>query len=74
MKIRKNIYYIMILTVLAGIHNGRIALWYGEDPEPKFVLPYSADLLPEKDRLALERGIRIENQEELTRFLEDFCS
>ena len=74
MKKRKKLCLIMLLSVLAGIHNGRIALWYGEDPEPALVLPYSAALLPENDRTALENGIRIKSREELTRFLEDFCS
>ena len=66
--------YIFLLCFLAGIHHGRIAIWQGEDPEPKWILPYSADFLPKSDLAALEKGIRIESSEELTRFLEDFCS
>ena len=74
MKIRKNIPYILSLAFLVGIHRGRIAIWSGEDPEPKYTLPYSASLLPEADRKELEKGILIESTQELTRFLEDFCS
>lgn len=74
MKRNRYIYYIIIIGFLAGIHRGRIAIWQGEDPMPSIVLPYSAKLLPESDRAALERGIRLQSREELTRFLEDFCS
>ena len=71
---KRSYYYIMLLTLLVGIHRGRIAVWTGEDPEPRYILPYSADLLPEGDRRALEKGIRLHSREELSRFLEDFCS
>lgn len=74
MRARRNLYYIMVLGYLAGIYHGRIALWRGEDPEPETVLPYYASLLPEADRTALEKGIRIRTGEELVRFMEDFCS
>ena len=75
MRGKRELYYILIMfTLLLGIHRGRIAIWYNEDPEPQFVLPYSADLLPEADREALEKGIRLHSREELTRYLEDFCS
>ena len=65
---------IMALTFLSGIYRGYIAIWQTEDPQPKWVLPYSADLLPQKDRLTLSQGIRLHSREDLTRFLEDYCS
>ena len=74
MKNRKHIHYILSLTFLIGIHRGRIAIWHGEDPEPECTLPYSASLLPEADRKALEKGIYIQSREELTQIIEDFCS
>lgn len=74
MKIKRYQYYILLAGFLVGIHNGRIAIWQGEDPQPKAVLPYQADLLPEADRIALENGIRLDSRADLTRFLEDFCS
>lgn len=74
MRIKRNLCYILVLSYLAGIYQGRIALWRGEDPEPETVLPYYANLLPEADRAALEKGIRIRTGEELVRFMEDFCS
>lgn len=74
MKIKRYLSYIMLAGFLVGIHNGRIAIWQGEDPQPKTVLPYPADLLPEADRVALEKGIRLDTREELIRFMEDHCS
>ena len=74
MKIRKSIPYILTIAFLVGIHRGYIAIWNGEDPDPEYRLPYSASLLPESDRKELEKGIFIQSRQELTRFLEDFCS
>ena len=74
MKVNRYLYYIMLATFLAGIYRGHIALWSGEDPQPHVILPYSVDILPEPDRLALEKGIRLSNREDLIRFMEDFCS
>ena len=74
MKRKRYIYYIVAIMYLAGIHEGKIAIWQADDPQPKYLLPYSAALLPQTDRIALEKGIRIHSSEELTRFLEDFCS
>ncbi len=74
MSIKKLVCYVILFTLLVGIHRGRIAIWKDEDPEPYCILPYSADLLPETDRKALEKGIYLRSREELTRFLEDFCS
>ena len=74
MKRKRYIYYIIVVMFLAGIHEGKIAIWQADDPQPKYLLPYSADLLPQTDRSALAKGIRIHSREELTRFLEDFCS
>ena len=64
----------MVLGFLLGIHNGNIALWKDDDPEPAKVFPYRAELLPEADRKELERGIRIDNFRDLNRLLEDLLS
>ena len=74
MKRKRYIYYIIVVMFLAGIHEGKIAIWQADDPQPKYLLPYSAALLPQTDRIALEKGIRLRSRRELTRFLEDFCS
>jgi hypothetical protein len=38
------------------------------------VFPYRAEMLPAADRQALEKGIRIESEDELARLLEDYLS
>jgi len=64
----------LLLGFLLGIHDGRIALWKDNNPEPLKVFPYSAYLLPPADRRALEEGIRFENLDELKRMVEDYLS
>ena len=66
--------YMLLAGFLIGIHDGRIAIWQGEDPKPVTVLPYPAELLPETDRIALEKGIHLDTREDLIRFMEDYCS
>ena len=67
-------YGILLLGFLLGIHEGKVALWYGNDPTPITVFPYSAKMLPVEDRKALEKGIRFESAEELKEMLEDYLS
>lgn len=74
MKTKRHLACIILTGILVGIHNGRIAIWVGEDPEPKTVLPYPAELLPDTDRSALEKGIHLKSRQELIRFIEDHCS
>lgn len=62
------------LGYLAGIYQGQVALWRGEDPEPERIFPYSASLLPPDDQAALAHGIRIESPAALQQFLEDFAA
>ncbi len=74
MKIREFCSLALAMGFLLGIHDGRIAIWKDEDPEPAKIFPYYASLLPKKDRDALEKGIKVESMDDLTRILEDFCS
>ena len=60
--------------MLLGIHNGCIALWNSDDPEPVRVFPYRAALLPEQDRQLLETGIPIHDESRLHSLLEDYLS
>ncbi len=64
----------LLVSFLLGIHDGRIALWKDDDPEPVRVFPYYANALPPSDRAALEKGILIEGESNLNRLLEDFLS
>ena len=68
------LYCITLLTFLLGIYKGKIALWKKGEQHPVKVFPYSAGMLPEKDRAKLEKGIEFQSLEELTKFAEDYLS
>lgn len=65
---------LMLLGFLLGIHNGRVALWKDQDPEPCRVFPYAAVTLPPQVQDALRQGIRIESEADLDKLLENFLS
>ena len=68
------LYSIAIMSILLGIHDGKIALWYQDDPEPVRVFPYAASSLPLADQESLRHGIRIESKEALDKLLADYLS
>lgn len=72
--LRKILPLLLCAGFLLGIHDGYIALWQGEDPQPVRIFPYRAELLPPADQQRLEKGIRVQTREDVTRLLEDFCS
>lgn len=74
MKIASFLCSAALFSFLLGVHEGRIALWKDEDPQPVKVFPYYARMLPAADRRALEEGIRFESVDELVRMLEDYLS
>lgn len=74
MRAKRMISVLAAFGLLLGIHNGYIALWHGDDPEPVRVFPYRAELLPDRDRRMLEAGIPIENESRLHSLLEDYLS
>ncbi len=57
-----------------GIHNGYLALFDSAVSGPLMILPYHAQLYPELDQQALQKGIVYNTPEELSRLLEDFLS
>ncbi|MBQ7415573.1 MAG: hypothetical protein IJW14_00870 [Oscillospiraceae bacterium] len=59
---------------LLGIHEGKVALWRGDDPEPLKVFPYSASSLPEDARKQLEAGVTANSLKELRQLVEDYLS
>ena len=73
---RRNLYapVCLLLTLYLGLWNGHLALRDTDTPAPMTVFPYSADLYPEADRRALEKGIPIESGQALVRLLEDYLS
>ncbi len=64
----------LLLGFLLGVQDGHIALWKDGIAKPVEVFPFRADMLPEEDAKALEKGIRIENPSELARLMEDYLS
>lgn len=68
------LYSILCFGFLLGIHEGKIALWKDNDPEPYKVFPYYASLLPKADRNALKKGIYLENEDQLRKLVEDYLS
>ena len=64
----------LVAVYLLGIHDGKIALWEGDDPEPVRVFPYRASMLPEEARKMLEKGIPIESMDELRKLAETYLS
>ena len=74
MKKFRYLYITLIFGFLLGIKDGYISLWTDNSSIPVEVYPYQARFLPVADQQALERGIPIENEEELNRLLEDYLS
>lgn len=73
-KIKSQLLCWILAVYLLGIHEGKIALWSSDDPEPARVFPYSASTLPKEARDALERGIPINSMEDLNRLIEAYLS
>ena len=55
----------LLATFLLGIHEGKIALWKGNDPEPIKVFDYAASNLPEEAQKQLQAGVPIKSIKEL---------
>ena len=70
----RQIYLALLFLFLVGNHKGFIALWTDMKDDPVCVYPYSITSLPPADQTALEEGIRVRDQEELARLMEDFLS
>ncbi len=57
---------------LLGIHEGYLAVWRGDDPEPVHRFCLRAEDLPPADQVALRRGIYVENDRALYALLDDY--
>lgn len=64
----------LLAVYLLGIHDGKVALWSGDDPEPAQVFPYRVSMLPKEARELLEQGIPINSMEDLNRLMEAYLS
>lgn len=69
---KKTLCLTLLLGFLLGVHQGRVALWRDEDPEPVRVLPCPVRELPLSEQLLLKIGIRIPSDSELGKLLEDY--
>lgn len=56
-------------------YGGRLAVYLSDRPDtPAYLLDVYTSALPEADRTALEKGIILQTDEELSRLLEDYGS
>ena len=63
---------LMLSLYLLGVHDGKIALWQGDDPEPVKVFPYSVSMLPKEAQERLEAGIPINSMAELRKLAQAY--
>ncbi len=68
------LYYILLLNLFLGVHQGKLALWEEGSCVPKAVYPCPIHTLPQEDQSLLAQGIPIDSPEELTARLEDLLS
>lgn len=57
---------------LLGIHEGRLAVWRDDDPEPLHRFYVRAEELPPADQILLRRGLRAEDEQALYALLDDY--
>lgn len=74
MKLTRYLYCTLILSILLGTYQGRIALWKTDSPVPVKVFPNTVASLPPADQALLEQGIPIASREQLAYLLEDYLS
>ena len=65
---------VLLAGFLLGLHDGRLTLWREGTVHPEQIYDIRGDSLPPADRLMLQRGIRVENREELWEILENYLS
>ncbi|MDR0738959.1 MAG: hypothetical protein LBF33_02260 [Oscillospiraceae bacterium] len=62
------------ITYLIKAYKGKIAVFEFGDTEPFKVMDCQISILPKTDQKALEIGVQVEGEAELTRLLQDYCS
>lgn len=71
---KRLICFALLMGLFLGSYKGYLALWEDGADGPRQIFPCQVSTLPAADQLALEKGIRIRDQQELTRLIEDFLS
>lgn len=64
----------LLLFLVLGSFKGYVALFDEGAQEPKQIFPYQVAALPPADQAALEEGIVIRNDTQLSQLLEDYLS
>lgn len=65
---------LLALFVTLGSWKGYLAIFEGNNPEPRQIYPLPVDALPKVDQQALEDGIIIRSNQRLNQLLEDYLS
>ena len=65
---------ILLFGFILGIHEGKVALWKDNNPNPIKVFPYQASQLPEADQQRLEKGIHVDSISQLRKMIQDYFS
>ena len=74
MNVTRKLYFTLILSILLGTYQGRIALWKTGSAIPEKIFPNTVAALPPADQALLEQGIPIASREHLAYLLEDYLS
>ena len=71
---KKQLAAVLLAGDLLGIRGGRVALWKRDDPKPLRIFPWSATMMPQKIRSALEQGIYVDEDSDIGRLIQDMIS
>ena len=73
-RFRTHAVMLLLTGFLLGLRDGRLTLWREGEHHPEQIYDIREDSLPPADRVALRRGIRVENREALWEILENYLS
>lgn len=62
----------LVMGYLLGISDGRLALWEGDDPSPRYVFAVRVDSLSPVQQSALRSGIHAPDQDALLALLQEY--
>lgn len=74
MKMKRILLPVLALVLYLGVYEGKVALYRQGHKTPVQVFAVPVSVFPREDQLALDAGIPIENQKQLTRLLEAYLS
>jgi hypothetical protein len=62
----------LLAVYLVGIHEGKVALWKDNNPQPIKVFPYQVSDLPQEAQRQLEAGVKVKSLRELRKLAEQY--